>query len=348
MLSGCRGRLPFNATPLLEMQAIAAAIPFAIQTASGMESVCTEVAALTNTPRRSAVSAFVRSVDEVATRVTAWHRDQLEKRSDALRDEMCHLLVDGYWVRALELQYRRLDLAARQEDREDWIFEAFFAAQMCTALLKTDEADALARRILAEADRVSDASEPGSRESVYHGMSTEISFWTARERRVGLCHGSPVQLVNMDQAPDLEGRAGTIYGKLWPLTNSWRRLRDAVTFGNWDSEPPRDDWYVVLVESATVTAPLSSLVALVRVFQLAGVVREGGGYRVWGVSLGGVAHEAHYSRDADLTAQAVQLDIASAIGCPTRSLKCVLPNGEILEDGARGDEALRASVPMHC
>ena len=148
---------------------------------------------------------------------------------------------------------------------------------------------------------------------------------------------------------DLEGRIGAIYGKPWPVTKNRRRLFDHMEGGPGNPtgrscEPLRDSWYVVRVDSETVTVPLSSLVQVVTVFQLTDVSHEEDGYRIRGASLGGVTHDAHYASYAEVNVQSVRSDIARAMGCPTQGLRCVLPNGEILEDGARGDEALRAGM----
>ena len=323
---------PYNTTILGDLSSMTRAIPRDIQEAAGISAMCIYAASLQAQPSHAHILRFARNVKWLASAVIEWHQDADRRETEKAQDQVEDLVVRGSWDQALKAQNRCADLMRKRRDMHGWRWETLYAARICLALLKIEEAEEASQRLATHGQMSGEwATERWSSE-----QALLICSEAAHARSVGLYHGCPVQIVNVPGQPTLDGSVGTIYGKTRPLANRMRTLLFA---------PPEDDaMYDVCIGEGRVSVHRSQLYELSVVVQLTNLAHLTNGIRVEGRTLGGVGCTGLYLSLEDLTAAKVRRDAARILKWPPAAIKCALPSGALVEDGPVGDAALRECV----
>ena len=227
-----------------------------------------------------------------------------------LKEEATALWRHGYLEQALPLMAQSVML---REDSQFICLSLSELGALFVEMLKLDEAESTARRMLHEAYRYDTQAQT----RIAAGILNNV----AEERARGLFYGSAVQLHSLKKMPELNGVVGEIRG----------------TVGD-GSHPIR---YRVLVGSTVLSVKEVNFSMATVILQLSVECKNGRSWNWVGRSMGGDVR-AHFNVDmARITATLARSKLAESAGLPPSAVRLVLPGGGTLEDGPAGDAALR-------
>ena len=178
-------------------------------------------------------------------------------------------------------------------------------------MLKIDDAEETANRILREAHRFDTAAQT----RLAHQLLED-----AKEERVhGFHYGCVVMLHGLKRI-ELNGLFGEVRGRVWPQTTA------------------AHDRYRILVGSSLLSVRRGNIALATVVVQLAIEVKPEG-LLVNGKTVSGEGCARIDMNRSELTAKAVRRRLADHMGKQSL-VKIVLPDGTLVEDGPAGDEIL--------
>ena len=325
-----RGSPHYNSTTLQELQTIAAAIPLAVQEATGHSACCGHVSVLVDPPSAGEVLGFARCAKKIVRSFMRWQKAVRLRQAQRLQDEMDDFVEQGLWEQALATGMRRADLLQRHGDVHRWRWAVVHIARICLATLRIDEAEDAAQRLVA----FGHADDNSAAQGWLADQARLIRTHAAQSRGAGLYHMCPVQILDNSQQPELVGMTGKIRGKsLW--------LRSGLSA--LVAPPPlEDDMFDVVIGSAHASIHASHLCAITVVLQIREVVEHDHGVRVVCRTMGGVDVTGSCETLGELSAASVRAGAADAVSMPACAIRCTLPDGTLVGDGAAGDAALRA------
>ena len=179
-------------------------------------------------------------------------------------------------------------------------------------MLKIDEAEETARRMLREAHRYDTAAQTG--------IAQQLLKDAKEERTHGFHYGCVVMLHGLKRI-DLNGLFGEVRGRVWPQTSA------------------APDRYRILVGSSLLSVRRGNIALATVVVQLAIEVKHEG-LLLHGMTMSGESCATISMDRSELTAKAVRRGLADHMGRQMSLVKIVLPNGTLVEDGPAGGEML--------
>ena len=186
-------------------------------------------------------------------------------------------------------------------------------ARMYVEMLKIDEAEETARRMLREAHR--------RRADSQAHLARKFLEDAKKEREHGFQYGSSVLLQGLEKTA-MNGQVVEIRGR------------------DWQQIPPAPDSYLVQVGPSLLSVQRRNIALATVIVQLA-MEATSSGLAVNGATAGGKSCATFAMTLSELRAKAVRSKLAESVGRPASAVKFMLPDGKLIEDDPAGDAALR-------
>ena len=186
-------------------------------------------------------------------------------------------------------------------------------------MLKIDDAEETARRMLREAHRYDTQAQTR--------IARQLLEDAKKERAHGFHYGNAVSLHGLNKI-EMNGQLGEIRGRVWPQTAA------------------NSDRYRVLVGSSMLSIRRRNINLVTVVVQLTFDALRDGSLIVTGKALQGDARAWINVLPIGLKAAAVRLKVAESMGQPPSAVQLVLPGGHCVRDNVAGDAALQTYADL--